>query len=343
MSKNYNNYPDPKEMLLKYGGDALRLYLLGCPVMHGEDIRISELEYRNQVKGMLLLLWNVYNFFVTYAIVDKWTPKTDAAKPTHVMDRWILSRLNGTVKTITEEGYEVYDTPIVVEQAWNFILDLSQWYVRRIRDRVGPVVAAGKDKDDAYQTLWHVLTNYTKILAPLIPFVTEDMYRNLTGEESVHLTDWPQVGAADTVLEKEMTVARQVVEKAHAIRKEKKIKVRQPLAQLTAVTPVKISDDIGQIIADEINVKKVTNTVGDLTVALDLNLTAQLKSEGDARELVREIQNLRKEKGCTIDAHITLTIPKDKQSLPKDLLDAIKKETLADGITWGDTLTISIG
>jgi isoleucyl-tRNA synthetase len=311
--------------------------------MHGEDIRISELEYRNQVKGMLLLLWNVYNFFVTYAAIDTWAPKTDAVKPTNVMDRWILSRLNGTVRDITEKGYEVYDTPVIVSTGWAFMQDLSLWYVRRIRDRVGPSASPGVDKDGAYQTLWQVLTTYTKILAPLIPFVTEEIYRNLTGEESVHLAMWPEAGATDASLEKEMMVARQVVEKAHSIRKEKKLKVRQPLSSLTAVTPDQLSGEVQHVLAQEVNVNKVINTTGDFSVDLDLQLTPQLIQEGLARELVREIQKLRKEKGCTIDAHIALVLPQDKQSLPKDLLDLIKKETLADSISWGDALTISIG
>ncbi len=343
MSKNYNNYPDPKEMLQKYGGDALRLYLLGCPVMHGEDIRISELEYRNQVKGMLLLLWNVYNFFVTYAGIDQWTPKTDAVKPVHVMDRWILSRLDSTIQEITEKGYELYDTPVIVGVAWKFMQDLSLWYVRRIRDRVGPAAPSGKDKDNAYQTLWYVLVTYCKILAPLIPFVTEEMYRNLTGKESVHLESWPMAGVPDTALEEEMTSAREVVEKAHAIRKEKKMKVRQPLAVLTAATPAKLSEDVQRVIAEEVNVKSVAHSVGDLSVDLNIQLTPQLIQEGAARELVRDIQKLRKEKGCTIDAHIKLTLPKDKQSLSADLIAYIQKETLTETITWGDALTISTG
>lgn len=335
MSKNYNNYPDPKETLQKYGGDALRLYLLGSPVMHGEDIRISELEYRNQVKGMLLLLWNVYNFFVTYANVDKWEVSRikNHVSSKNIMDRWILSRMNGNIKEMTT-AYETYDTPVIVELAWNFIQDLSQWYVRRSRNRKGA---------DVFQTLWTVLTEYCKILAPLIPFVTEDIYRNLTGEESVHLTLWPEPGKIDASLEKEMALARQVVEKAHAIRKEKKLKVRQPLTALTSQTAQILSDDVCRVVAEELNVKKVVSTAGDFSVDLDLTLTPELIQEGDARELVREIQKLRKEKGCTIDAHITLVLPGDKKSLSKDLIDVIKKETLADTLSWGDALTISTG
>ncbi len=349
MSKNYNNYPDPKEMLTKYGGDALRLYLLGCPVMHGEDIRISELEYRNQVKGMLLLLWNVYNFFVTYATADKWTPKTGIAAPTHIMDRWILSRLNGNIKTMTEEGYDKYDTPVIVSTAWAFIQDLSLWYVRRIRDRVGPTVAAGTDKESAYQTLWSVLTTYTKILAPLIPFITEDIYRNFTGEESVHLTNWPQAGEVDPKLEKEMADGRMVASALLAFRKQHKIKVKIPLKKLTYQGPRELSDDIKKVVLSEGNVYDLSFK-GEFVEKGEAYAVSGQRDEGNqdlavgiARDLVREIQQLRKAKGCTIDAHISLILPKDKQSLPKDLIAYVQKETLADGITWGDTLTISTG
>lgn len=210
MSKNYGNYPDPKELLQKYGGDALRLYLLGAPVMHGEDIRISELDYRNQIRGILLLLWNVYNFFITYSNADGWEPGDGKFTPKHVMDRWILSRMNGNIKKMTE-CYESYDTPAIVALTDSFMKDLSQWYVRRSRNRKGAEV---------YRTLWTVLTEYSKAMAPLTPFITEEIFRNLTGKESVHLESWPVAGASDEALEKEMDMARQVVEKAHAKRKE---------------------------------------------------------------------------------------------------------------------------
>lgn len=345
MSKNYNNYPDPKEMLLKYGGDALRLYLLGCPVMHGEDIRISELDYRNQVKGMLLLLWNVYNFFLTNAVIDKWSPASGIGNPVHVLDRWILSRTNGMVRDITAKGYEAYDTPVVVSTAWDFMQDLSLWYVRRTRDRVGPTAPLEKDKNDAYQTLWTVLTTYCKVVAPLIPFVTEEMYRNLTGEESVHLTDWPQAGERDEKLEKDMADGRMVVSAALAGRKLHGVKVRIPLKKLEYSGPRELTEEIKKIVLSEANIYELTYTkeTKDFSVSGVWNEPNQDTQAGDARELVREIQKLRKEKGCTIDAHIALVLPKDKQKLSKELLETIQKETLADTITWGDALTISTG
>lgn len=332
MSKNYGNYPDPKELLQKYGGDALRLYLLGAPVMHGEDIRISELDYRNQIRGILLLLWNVYNFFVTYVNIGTWEPGT--GKSTHVMDRWIISRMNGNIKKMTE-AYETYDTPAIVELTWAFMRDLSQWYVRRSRDRVGT---------DVYQTLWTVLTQYCKTLAPLIPFTTEEIYRNLTGRESVHLESWPAGGQIDEALEKEMDMARQVAEKTHAIRKEEKIKVRQPLSALSTTTPAKLSDEILRVLEEELNIKKVTNAEGEFSVKLDTKITDTLKAEGDARDLVREIQVLRKDKGCTINARVSVQLPeKFKNVLTPELLALIQKKTLADTITWGSTLSLSTG
>lgn len=352
MSKNYGNYPDPKEMLTKYGGDALRLYLLGSPVMHGEDVRISELEYKNQVRGILLLLWNVYNFFITYANVDGWAPQNPElndqnARKTHIMDRWITSRMNGNIQVMTEKGYEKYDAPEIVNQAWLFMRDLSLWYVRRIRDRIGPSADKGADKDSAYNTLWTVLTTYSKVLAPLIPFITEEMYRNLTGAESVHLEMWPTAGAVDETLEKDMDTARKIVEKAHASRKEKSVKVRVPLAALTYTGDKKLPVEIEAVIAAETNVKKLSFVQAkekeELTVTLDFTMTDALKAEGAARDLVREIQGLRKEKGCAIDARIALVLPSAAKDLPKEFIAYIQKETLADTVTWGENLSLSTG
>lgn len=345
MSKNYGNYPDPKEMLQKYGGDALRLYLLGAPVMHGEDIRISELEYRNQVRGILLLLWNVYNFFVTYANVDGWSPQKNSFTPTHVMDRWILSRMHGNIRNMTHNGYEKYDSPEIVGLAWIFMRDVSQWYVRRIRDRVGPSAADGKDKNDAYQTLWTVLTTYCMALAPLIPFVTEEIYRNLTGEESVHLANWPASGPTDTALEEHMESARKIASKAHDLRKQGNVKVRVPLKKLSYSAPSELPSEIQKTVLAEINAYELVyaDKKSEHTVSGDVGQSNQDKDAGKARELIREIQMLRKDKGCKIDERIALVLPDEYQSLAAPLIETIKKETLAKTLTWGKTLIISTG
>jgi isoleucyl-tRNA synthetase len=329
MSKNYGNYPDPKEMLQKYGGDALRLYLLGTPVMHGEDIRISEIDYRNQIKGLLLLLWNVYNFFITYASIDNWEPEAGAEKSLNVMDQWILSCMSKSIRALTDKGYEAYDTPEIVNNAWEFVRVLSSWYVRRIRDRVGPSVPPGNDKSAAYQTLWYVLTEYTKALAPLIPFITEEIFRNLTGKPSVHLEKWPISGEINEQLEQDMILARKIVEKAHAARKENGFKVRMPLPALTYFSKNRLDENIEAIIAAETNIKKIIfsrnkSKKADLNVILDFNLTDELKLEGEARELIRQIQILRKEKGCRLDEKIKVEIPGNIGTLPESLIKHIK-------------------
>src|SRR5579872_717246 len=178
MSKNLGNYPDPKEMLSKYGGDALRLYLMGSPIMHGEDILISEEQYKNQVRGFLLILWNVYNYFVTYANENHWEisnfkfhPKStrfaEAAQisnSTNVLDRWIVSRLN-TLNREVSAAIEKYDTVEAVDLAQSFVNELSTWYIRRSRDRVSGLADNEKDKDAFFATTYHVLVTLCKILA----------------------------------------------------------------------------------------------------------------------------------------------------------------------------------
>ncbi len=363
MSKNYNNYPDPKELLQKYGGDALRLYLMGSPVMRGEDISISEVDYRNQARG-LMTLWNIYNFFVTYANMDGWTPSNKRFKPTHILDRWILSRLNGNIVNMTNDlenfdtvdavGNVNYENTLISTPNGKRIVstdgskviggnagilinhDLSNWYIRRMRDRVGPTVDSRKDKNDAYQTLWTVLTEYSKTLAPFIPFITEEIYQNLTGEKSVHISTWPTFNKEfyDDKLEIEMYKAMNIASKAHSIRKEKGIKVRQPLASLTYGV-AKLPQDIEEIVALEVNVKKVIFKKS-AKIQLNTTITPQLQAEGEARELVRQIQQARKDALCRLDETVTVELP----TWPKGFEDYIKKETLAAKLVKGTTLKI---
>ena len=196
MSKNYGNYPDPKEMLQKYGGDALRLYLMGSPVMKGEDILISEETYRAQIKSFMLTLWNVYNFFITYANLDTFQPlqyPTLSLERTNVLDKWILSRLSKTLVEITK-FLEEYNTTDSITELKKFIVDdLSLWYIRRSRDRVGPAAESEEDKKTFYETTYYVLTTLSKLMATFMPFLSEIIYQNLTKGESVHLEDWPEV------------------------------------------------------------------------------------------------------------------------------------------------------
>ncbi|MBI3380000.1 isoleucine--tRNA ligase [Candidatus Gottesmanbacteria bacterium] len=345
MSKNYGNYPDPKEMLQKYGGDALRLYLMGSPVMHGEDIRISEKEYKDQVRGIMLILWNVYNFFITYANVDKWSKTENSQSHTKfVLDQWIISLLNKSTADVTNY-LESYDTVSAIKTIGEFITNLSQWYVRRSRERIGPTVENNEDKNNCYQTLYYVLVTLCKLLAPFAPFISEEIYRNLTGEESIHLADWPEKSSnsklktQNSKLIEEMGFVRKVCELGHAKRKELGMKVRQPLQKLKVKSAkLKVNEELIQLIKDELNIKEVEVNVGDggLKVDLDTKLTPNLIAEGEARGLVRQIQIERKTMGCGLADKIKVTLP----TWPKEFTDYIKKETLVSEISKGDNFKI---
>jgi isoleucyl-tRNA synthetase len=329
-------------MIGKYGGDALRLYLLGSPVMNGEDMLIAEEPYKNQVRGTLLILWNVYNFFITNALVDKWTPNKAQEKSDNVLDQWILSRLNGNIKDMVEKGYEAFNTPEIVSRASVFINDLSLWYLRRSRNRVGPVATDKKDKDNFYQTLWGVLKDYSKAIAPLIPFITEEMYRNLTGEVSVHLAGFPKVDEKliDGKLEEEMELARKIVEFAHSKRKEAMIKVRQPLAKLTVRnSELTVRDQIIEVIKSEVNIKKVSfeKGTGEMSVALDVNLTDELKAEGEARDIVRMIQQERKKLGTSLDEKINVVLT----GWPKEFEEEIKNKAMIANLKEGESFMVT--
>lgn len=339
MSKNYGNYPDPKELLQKYGGDALRLYLLGTPVMHGEDILISEEQYRNQVRGFLLILWNVYNYFVTYANENKWEHTKDAPfSSKNVLDKWIVSRLNTVNKEISA-AIEGYDTVAVVSVAQSFVTELSTWYIRRSRDRVSFVSEDTADREAFFETTHHVLTAASQILAPLTPFITEEIYRNLTNAESVHLTYWPDIeeDKIDVKLEEEMVIARKIVEQTHSLRKEAGIKLRQPLGSITVTVPTGLSAEVAKVIADEVNVKTVTVDPGEaLTVKLNTDITPELQAEGEARDIARSIQEERKKLGTTLREKVAVTLP----SWPKEYEEYIMKKALVSKIEKGATFAV---
>lgn len=324
MSKNLGNYPDPREMLGKFGGDALRLYLLGSPVVNGEDMNISEDDYNMQVRGFLLPLWNSYKFFTTYANLDNWD--NSERESNHILDKWITSKLNNLTKTVTE-SLDNYDSVTSINSLRNFIVDdLSQWYIRRSRDRVG---------EDFYATTYNALVTLSKLLAPIAPFVSEEIFRNLTGKESVHLEDWPEFSSEliDNSLEEEMLEARKDVEVAHAIRKEKQIKVRQPLNKFE--TPNNYRDEIRQIVAEEINVLEV---VTGEKHELDTSLDEKLIQMGLAREWTRNIQEERKKLGLELDDYVDVLLP---EKIDEKYLENLKTKALAKLVQFGDEFKVS--
>lgn len=344
MSKNFKNYPDPKEMLDRYGGDALRLYLLGSPVMNGEDIIISEEAYRNQVRGTLLILWNVYNFFVAYANLDSWKAsksRIQKSEVTNILDEWILELFENLVLEVTK-SLDDYDTVSAINAIKDFVTDFSTWYLRRSRDRVGPSADDENDKQAFYQTCFLVLTSVCKLLAPITPFISEEIYKNLTGEESVHLSDWPRLSPKLKVkgskLIEEMKHVRKIVELGLAIRKEKQIKVKQPLSKIIVYPgkkDTKFKEELDYLILDELNIKHVAYVKGnddnETKVELDTTLTPELVAEKEAREIVRMIQEERKKQGTTLNEMIDVCL----EGWPTQFENYIKKNALVSSISKG--------
>lgn len=287
-----------------------------------------------------LKLWNVYNFFVTYANSDEWSPtkltfqKDYWPSKGNVLDKWILARLSETITQVTDrlEDYDAYSASSILEE---FVDDLSNWYIRRSRERVGPTSDSDEDKSVFYQTCYFVLVTLSKILAPFIPFIAEIIYQNLTKQESVHLADWPEPsGRVDKKLISDMENVRLVVEKAHAIRKEKNIPVRQPLNSLITVAPFIPPENLKIFLKDEINVKEWQITKGNtLDNMLDTKITKELEEESKARELIRNVQLKRRKMGMQLTQRIKISSPWLPSS--KEVTQRIKRKTLATNLEKG--------
>jgi len=337
MHKSKGNAIEFNEAADKIGVDVMRwLYTSQNPVnnlLFGYH-RADEVRRR-----FYLILWNVYTFFVIYANIDNWDPPKKPIvnnKLANILDKWIHSRFNLTIETVTKSLIN-YETQIACLAIEDFVInDLSTWYVRRSRDRVGASSQNAKDKETFYSTFYEVLVNLSKLIAPFVPFIAEEIYINLTKENSVHLSDFPAVNQIliDKKLEHQMDQARQIVEKAHAQRKKAGIKVRQPLSELiygSSLLPMGIE----KIVADEVNVKTVTFKT-DADIELDTKITSALKAEGEAREIIRQIQQARKEANCRLDEKVIVKLP----SWPKKFGAYIKRETLSQNLIVGRKMEI---
>lgn len=265
MSKRLKNYPDPVEVIHQYGADAIRLYMLHSPAVKGNDLAFSKNGVELCLRQILIPFWNAYTFFITYAGIYKWKPAAQKQKPEQAIDQWILSLLNQLISNV-EKGMDDYDLSRAVEPFVEFIDQLTNWYIRRSRRRFWNDLES-PDRTQAFETLYHVLLELTKIAAPYIPFISESIYQNLRAPEmpeSVHLCDFPvyDPGSRYEKLEAEMAVVQITVSLGHALRKEHKLKVRQPLpaAHLASADPkvLEFLKDQQHLIADELNVKEVT-------------------------------------------------------------------------------------
>lgn len=344
MSKNYGNYPDPKEMIQKYGGDALRLYLLSSPVMKGEDLRISAEDYRNQVRDILIPVWNIAVYYFSHVHEKKSSDKPGFKDQYHnvdVLDRWIVSRLESTVKQVTAY-YEQYDTNEVIKTMRVLIDDISKWYIRRIRDDMNEL---GEKRTQHVRTINYILRKLYLIMCPVAPFITEYLYRKLTGSISIHLENWPSYdeGLVDIELEKNMNIVRSIAEAGHAIRKEKGIRVRIPMKDII-IDPMKLHvkefiglhDHLGDILLAELNIKNIMVGAWKYPHQYVEASDEELKQEGEARELIRKIQQERKKMGLKKEQKINVVVP----SLPEKYREYIRKRVMADNIEIGKALEI---
>jgi len=347
MHKSLGNAIDFNEGAEKIGADVMRwMFVREDPQ---QNILFGYRKADETRRKFHLMLWNVYNFFITYARVDGFVPSDNGKPSSNVLDQWILSQLNSTIQTVTTST-KSYDVKIAAESMELFVSDCSLWYVRRSRDRVGPTVKPSDDKIFCYQTLHTVLSTFSTLLSPFIPYMSEAMYRNLTKGTSVHLSDWPKVKKSliNVKLEEDMTCVRLVVERIHAKRKELGIAVRQPLssAQISNVNPPAggpIFNELVELIKAETNIKKISfvKGEGEITAELDTTMTPELEKEGKVREVIRKIQQLRKENRCAIDDTITLSLPETLKSLGEAHIDQIKRDTLSTTVLWGDSYSIS--
>jgi isoleucyl-tRNA synthetase len=333
------------EVFDQYGVDTMRFFMASSPLMNGEDTRFSVDFLRDVQRQVFMSFNNVFSFYKLYTDVDKWQPTNPLQEPAseNLLDQWMLARLNQAVAEVTA-GLEDYRLDKAARPITDLLDDTSNWYVRRSRRRFWKS-ESDSDKQNAYETLHYVLLRTSQLLAPFAPFLSDHIWRELVQgtdlPESVHLSDWPSVSeplSTSHIMLENMANARALITEGLAQRAAGGIKVRQPLARAT-VKGLELSPALQQIMAEELNVKEISNQEGgEVSISMDTKLTPELEAEGVARELTRAIQNARKNAGFKVEDRIHLRLETDSKEVNaavskfKDLIDA---ETLATGSLTG--------
>ena len=398
MSKSLGNFTDPNELMDKFSADSLRFLLLSSPLLNGEDFALHDKDV-GDVARKLAMIWNMYDFFTMYAEVDEFTFPYDTAssdaflvhritntahsdtpeslsrtgtensfqisvditKLTNPLDIWIISRLHELVAEV-ERYMDTYNIPDALSLILPFLDDASNWYVRRSRRRFWKSEDDG-DKNDAYRTLHYVLVRLSYILAPFTPFLAEELYHNLTGDdESIHLKNWLPTGEVNEQVLADMARTRELINNGLSLRMKQdehqaSIKVRQPL-HCAAYAGAKLAEYYEQIMAEELNVKEIRWVENldehladyDVTeglvkseswIEISKHVTPELKREGLMREVIRHVQSARKKAGLQVDDRIMLHLATNDEQLRQALTeyaDTIASETLATMKQPGDVL-----
>ncbi len=358
MSKSRKNTIEPNSIFDQFGADAARWYFFVQGVENAE-LRVSPASFQDVVRLFMLTLWNVYSFFVTYALTEGYDPAAAAPAVIErpVLDRWCLSRLAETVEAV-REAMERYDASDACKAVETYVEDLSKWYVRRSRRRFWKSSGTDDDAQSAFATLNTVLVTLAGLVAPFMPFMADRMYRNLNGfngdppaprdvPDSVHLTDFPKVKGVwrDSEVVVEMSRLRRLVEDGLAARTTAGVRVRQPLASATLASDP-LSAELEAIFMEELNVKSVAYvdpSAGHAAVVFDTTITDELRLEWLAREVSRKVNELRKQAELRVEDRITLLVDADGDA--RRAVDAhrdwLKAETLATSIedVRGEVLT----
>lgn len=314
LSKKLKNYPDVEPTLEKYGADTIRLFFLSSTL--GEPYVFSEKDLQQLFRNFTMRLWNVYSFFVQYANTADWEPaKETVPSSEQILDKWILTRIK-QLEYVVIQKTDSYRVDVSAREFVTFVDDLSNWYVRRSRERFQP---RGEQDSAAFVTLHAVLVRLAKLLAPFMPFLSEELYRNVTGAGSVHLADLSdpsELSQDEQALLSTMTAAREIVSQGLSARAQANIKVRQPLGKLTAPGVDALPPGVIEMIKEEVNVDEVV--VGD-KLELATEISEELRDRGTAREIIRHGQVLRRTAGYALDDRITLVLSTSDEGLKQVL------------------------
>ena len=292
LSKKLRNYTEPNEIFVKQGSDALRWYLMSANIVRGGDSRISDNGIDDVVRHVLLPIWNAYSFFTLYANVDGYEAKF-RTESEHLLDRYLLAKTRQLVESV-DSKMEDYDLPGATESIQAFIDALNNWYIRRSRDRFWEkrTKENENEKKDAYDTLYTVLKIFSQVSAPFLPMIMEEIHTGLTGEPSVHLTDWPdpEILPEDKPLVENMDRIRDAASTALRLREDEGIRVRLPLSSMVIAGPGSSSlSNFLELLTDEVNVKEIK-----LIEDLDKYATYSLQPNGSllGPRLGKEVQSV---------------------------------------------------